>query len=178
MHLHTPRLLLREFVLDDVPAVLAYQRDARYLHFHPAREITELDAFAFVQQCIDWHQEEPRSKYQLAIELASTGELIGNVGLRLPFAYAPLAEVGFELAPGHWRQGYATEAAKAMLTYGFHGLRLHRVHSHCIAENAASARVLERLGMQQEGRLREHQFFKDRWWDVLIYGMLDTEWQE
>lgn len=53
----------------------------------------------------------------------------------------------------------------------------HRVSSWCIAENAASARVLERVGLQLEGRLRENGYFKGRWWDTLIYGLLEAEWK-
>lgn len=177
MHLRTSRLLLREFSLEDVPAVLDYQRDARYLRFAPWHDRTEAEVRAFVQRFLDWQQAEPRSKYQLAIVLSSTGELIGNVGLRLASADARIAELGYELAPGHWGFGYATESARALLAYGFDTFHLHRVHSHCIAENSGSSRVLERLGMKLEGKLRQHQFLKERWWDVLLYGILASEWQ-
>ena len=61
------------------------------------------------------------------------------------------------------------------LAFGFGDLGLHRVWAHCVAENAASARVLEKVGLRQEGRLREHEVFKGRWWDTLLYAILDRE---
>jgi RimJ/RimL family protein N-acetyltransferase len=53
----------------------------------------------------------------------------------------------------------------------------YQIWSWCIADNLASVRVLERLGMRREGRLRENEFFQGRWWDTLLYGILDHEWR-
>ena len=73
------------------------------------------------------------------------------------------AEIGYELAPDSWRQGFATEAANAIAKFGFRELRLHRISSWCIADNKASATVLERVGLSLEGRLRQDEFFEGRW---------------
>ncbi len=64
-----------------------------------------------------------------------------------------------------------------MVNFGFRELGLHRISSWCIADNAASARVLERLGFQQEGRLCQNEFFKGRRWDTLLYALLRQEWE-
>ena len=56
------------------------------------------------------------------------------------------------------------------MQFGFEELKVHRIWAWCIADNAASASVLEKIGMQSEGRLREREYFKDRWWDTLVYG--------
>ena len=74
-------------------------------------------------------------------------------------------------------KGYATEATRSIVEFGFQELKLHRVSSWCIADNVASARVLEKVGLRQEGRLRENEYFKGRWWDTLLYGLLDSEWR-
>jgi RimJ/RimL family protein N-acetyltransferase len=87
-------------------------------------------------------------------------------------------EIGFELDPSHWGQGYATEAVQAVLDFGFTQLSHHRIWSWCIADNIGSARVLEKVGMQREGRQREVEFFKGRWWDRLLYAILDYEWSK
>ena len=71
--------------------------------------------------------------------------------------------MGYELAPRYWGCGYATEAAAALLAFGFRELKLHRVWAQCIAENTASAHVLEKIGMRQEGRLREQERMQGRW---------------
>lgn len=177
MIIPTPRLVLREFTVEDWPAVLAYQSSPQYLRYYPAVRRTPRDARTFVALCIAWQRASPRSKYQLAITLRDDGRLIGNVGIRKPSPEATVAELGYELAPAQWGQSYATEAASAMLRFAFEHLALHRVHAHCIAENVASARVLKRIGMRFEGRLREDQWFKGRWWDTLLYGILDREWR-
>jgi ribosomal-protein-alanine N-acetyltransferase len=174
--IETERLLLREFRADDWPAVLAYQRDPLYLRFYEGTDRTEEDARAFVQRFVEWQAEQPRLRFQLAITLRASGELVGNVGVRKPSPTARVAELGYELAPGRWSRGYATEAARAMLAFAFGELGLHRVHAHCVAENTGSARVLERLGMCREGLLRQHEYFKDRWWDVQLFGLLASEW--
>ncbi len=111
------------------------------------------------------------------LELRDGGEVIGNCGIRRRPSGQHEAELGYELAPWHWRRGYATEAARAMLRFGFRDLKLHRVFSQCIADNTASAHVLERIGMQPEGRLRENEWFKGRYWDTLLYAILDREWE-
>jgi RimJ/RimL family protein N-acetyltransferase len=64
-----------------------------------------------------------------------------------------------------------------MIEFGFNGLGLHRIWAECVAENQASARVLEKLGMQREGRLREKRWMKGRWWDTLIYAILEPAWR-
>jgi len=175
MQITTERLLLREFVESDWPAVLAYQSDPRYLRFYSWEQRMEEEVRGFVQQFIARQQEQPRCKFQLAIVLAE-GELIGNCGIRLQKVESRQGELGYELAPSWWGHGYATEAARAMLTFGFQELSLHRIWASCVARNTASARVLERLGMHREGRLREQEWFKGRWWDTLVYGILEQEW--
>lgn len=178
MMLMTERLLLREFVAGDWPAVLAYQSDPRYLRLYQWTERSAEDVRAFVQMFLDQQREQPRRKYQLAIELRGAGQLIGNCGIRKPGAGAQQAEIGYELAPDFWGHGYATEAARAILAFGFDELRLHRVSACCLAENSASAHVLEKLGLQIEGRLREQELINGCWHDTLLYGILEYEWRE
>lgn len=176
MLLTTERLILRDFVESDWEAVLAYQSDSRYLRFYPWEERTEVGVRAFVQMFIDQQQETPRSKYQLAMILRETGRLIGNCGLRRSGSTAYQADLGYELAPEEWGNGYASEAARRMLAFGFDELGLHRIWATCLAENTASARVLEKIGMRQEGRMRQDQWMKGRWWDTLLYSILADEW--
>jgi len=175
--LHTERLVLREFTADDWAATFAYQTDARYLRFYERETVTERQAQAMVYMFILWQGEKPRSHAQLAITLAQTGELIGNVGVRRETAEEPVADMGFELSPEHWGRGYASEAARAMVDWGFGDWGLERIHAHCVSENTASSRVLERAGLRLEARLRDHQYFKGRFWDLSLYGLLRGEWE-
>lgn len=177
MILTTDRLLLREFVETDWRAVLAYQSDPRYLRFYHWSERTPEDVRAFVQMFIDHRKEQPRSKFQLAIVLPGEDRLVGNVGLRMQTADAFEGDIGYELAPWEWGRGYATEAARAIARFGFETLRLHRLTANCLAENTASAHVLEKIGMRLEGRLRENEWVKGQWRDTLLFGILEHEWR-
>ena len=176
MELHTDRLLLREFVTADWPAVLAYQRDPHYLQYSDWPDRTPEDAQRFVQMFLDQQEEQPRRKFQLAVVLKSSGQLIGTCGIRKASVGAHEADIGYELSPDQWGHGYATEAARAIVQFGFAELKVHRIWAWCVADNMASARVLERLGLKLEGRLRDKEYFKGRWWDTLMYGILKDEW--
>lgn len=180
MLLRTDRLILREFVEEDWQAMFEYQSDERYLRYNPWDHGDEEKARDFVAMFIRQQMEEPRRKFQLAIVLpGEEDKVIGNCGVRVQSVGDHEGDMGYELAPWHWGKGYATEATGAMLKFGFEELNLHRISAHCIAENTASAHVLEKIGMKMEGRLREKEWMKGRWWDTLLYGVLATdEWRE
>ena len=177
MRIETARLILREFREDDWPAVLAYQSDPRYLRFYGWESRSPDEVRAFVAMFLRMQAETPRTKFQLAIETKADGRLIGNCGVRKSSPDARVADMGYELAPDQWGQGYATEAAIAIRDFGFATLGIHRLWATCVPENTASARVLEKLGLRLEGRLRENDYYKGRWWDELIYAILEPEWR-
>lgn len=176
MQLTTPRLILRDFVREDWRAVLVYQDDPRYLRYYEWEARDAATVRKFIEEFINQQAEQPRRRYQLAVVRRDDGRLIGNVGIRLDTAESYEAELGYEIAPDEWGQGFATEAAAALVAFGFGSLGLHRINAWCVADNAASARVLQKLGMSLEGRVREREYYKGRWWDVLLYGLLAKEW--
>lgn len=173
MELLTARLRLRDFEADDWPAVLAYQREPLYLRYNHWESRSPEDVRAFVGMFIDQQRETPRRRFQLAVTLRDTGELIGNCGIRKASSDSHEAEIGYELAPDQWGNGYATEAVRAIMRFGWETLRLHRIAAWCLAENVASARVLEKAGMTLEGRMRDKEAFKGRYWDVLLYAAVN-----
>lgn len=177
MILTTERLRLREVEDLDWQVVFAYQSDPRYQRYEPSKYDLQMDVQHLVQEFIHWQHEQPRRKFQLAITLRASRVLIGTCGIRKAAASAREAELGYELHPDYWGQGYATEAARAMLAFGFDTLHLQRVWAQCIAENEASARVLERIGMRQERRMVKHTWMQDKWWDMLRYGISHSAWQ-
>ena len=177
MQLETERLILRDFVREDWQRVLEYQTDPLYLRYNDWTERTPEAVQEFIEMFLNNQQQEPRIKFQLAVVLKSNNQLIGNCGVRMDKADAVEADVGHELNPKHWNHGYGTEAAHAIVDFGFTRFGVHRIWADCIAENVGSAHVLEKLGMQLEGRLRENKYFKGRWWDTLIYAILADEWE-
>jgi RimJ/RimL family protein N-acetyltransferase len=105
------------------------------------------------------------------------GELCGGAGLDISETHQR-AELGYWIGVPLWRRGYATEAARAVVEFGFANLGLHRIHAHYFAENKASGRVLEKIGMRPEGRLRNHFQKWNRFIDVENCGILSEEFRE
>jgi RimJ/RimL family protein N-acetyltransferase len=118
MEIKTERFILREFIDSDWQAVLAYQSDSRYQRYYPEEDRTPESTQAFVQMFLDHQQEQPRTKFQLAVTLKSNLRLIGNSGIRMDAPDARQADIGYEFSPDHWGRGYATEAARAMVHLG------------------------------------------------------------
>lgn len=177
MRIATARLVLREFREADWTDLFAYWTDPRYRRFYPEVEPVEPAVRALVGRFVAAQAEQPRRDWQLAIVKRADSRLIGNCGIRVNDPARREANIGYELHPEEWGQGYATEAARAILRFGFADLGLHRVWAECVADNTASARVLERLGLRREAHFREQQWYRGRWWDTLIYAILDHEWR-
>jgi len=175
--IETYRLRLRPFTRGDVDAVFAYrQREdvARYLFDEPmSRESCAEAVQARVGQ-IGFEKEG--DKIFLAVERLDGLAMIGEVSLILRSLEHRQAELGYILHPDYQGCGYATEASRAVLALGFEGAGMHRIYARCDARNAASARVMERLGMRREAHFRGHMLVKGAWDEELIYAMLEDEW--
>lgn len=110
------------------------------------------------------------------IVLKDSGAFIGTCGLEA--GYAPehaRAELGYVLAREFWGRGLMPEAVRAVVRFGFSRMDLNRVEARCIAENTASARVMEKAGMTYEGTLREREFIKGAYRDMKLYSILRCE---
>lgn len=177
MELRTERLLLREFVEEDWRAVHEYGSDPEVVRFMPWGPNTEDDTRAFVARALAAQSEEPRRNYYAAVTLLAGGWLIGACSLHLGSPANRSAWIGYCYARAFWGCGYATEAARALVSFGFRELGLHRIWASCDVENAASARVMEKLGMQREGRLRQDMNIRCRWRDSFIYAVLEGGWE-
>lgn len=106
-----------------------------------------------------------------AITRSDTGSLVGAIGLELHMANER-GEIGYWVGRRFWNRGYATEAAEAMLMYGFTELELKRIYAHHFKRNPSSGRVMQKLGMKREGLLRKHFKKGDRFEDLIFYGIL------
>lgn len=131
---------------------------------------TEQDARDFIARTSE------SDKVWLAITLRSDGRQIGGVGLHLD-AQHHHAELGYWLGTAYWGQGYATEAAREMVRYGFGVLRLHRIYAFHFEGNLTSGRILQKLGMRHEGCQRKHVCKWDQFFDLELYGILRDEWE-
>lgn len=105
-----------------------------------------------------------------------TGALVGAIGLSLAAAHAR-AEVGYWIGVPAWGHGYATEAASAVFDWAFSELAMHRIEGRHFARNAASGRVMQKLGMRPEGVMRDAVRRWDRFEDLALYAILSPEWE-
>ena len=174
--LRTARLTLRPFAAADGPRVklLAGERaiaDTTGSIAHPYED-------GMAERWIARHAAdcEAGKTVHLAVTLSATGELLGAIGLILSPPHRR-AELGYWLGTPYWGQGYMTEASGAVVRYGFAELGLARIVAQYFQRNAASGRVLQKLGMQPEGILRRHSLKWDVLEDVVLYGLLREEWE-
>ncbi len=178
MQLGTIRLLLRDFTPDDVSAVHAFDADSELARYRGGGQVTEEDTRAFIGRTQLWLQSEPRPIYAFALILQEQAEMIGVIGLTLTSHETGEGELWYRLSRKHWKQGYTTEAAHVMLAFGFIDLHLHRISAGCHPDNIGSWRVMEKIGMSYEGRLRENLPNRDGTWrDSLLYAIIDHEWK-
>ncbi len=172
--LKTARLLLRPLEQADIPAIvrLAGAREIASMTANIPHPYTEHDARDFLARV----SEEFRSglSVSFAICVSPARELCGVAGLNITPAHQR-AELGYWIGIPFWGNGYATEAAGAVVAFGFEALALHRIYAFHFAGNDASKRVLEKIGMRREGRSREHIKKWDRFVDLENYGMLKSE---
>ncbi|WP_436762256.1 GNAT family N-acetyltransferase [Streptosporangium sp. V21-05] len=174
----TDRLILRPYTPADLDALYAIHRlpeVARYLYWEPRdREQTRE---ALERKINETALLEEGQSLTLAVELAATGELLGDVLLMWHSRAHRSGEIGYVFHPGHHGKGYATEAARAVLELGFDGLGLHRLTGRLDARNEASARVLEKLGMRREAHFVDNEIVKGEWTSELVYAVLRREWR-
>jgi len=102
--------------------------------------------------------------------------LVGGIGLRLASGHQR-GELGYWIAVPYWNRGYCTEAAAELLRFGFEELALHRIHASHFANNPASGRVMEKIGMRHEGRRRGHVLKCGEFLDLEEYAVLAEEWR-
>ncbi len=136
---------------------------------------TEQNTRDFVKRAISYQHEDPRIHYELAVTLGHDSLLIGGCGIHVDDAKG-VCLIGYCFNRRFWGKGFATEAANMLLTFGFGKLKAHRIRAVADPANTASTRVLEKIGMKYEGCLREHQFVRGQWCDLVQYAILEMEW--
>jgi [ribosomal protein S5]-alanine N-acetyltransferase len=174
--LETARLLLRPFRLADADRVqeLAGDRaiaDTMLKISHPYEDGT---AERWISNHRDWFEHHQQAVF--AVTVKSDGLLIGALGLRFELD-DQRAELGYWIGKPYWNQGYCTEAARAALQFGFEQFGLNRIFANHFLRNPASGRVMQKLGMVYEGRLRQHVKKWDAFEDLEVYGIVRENWQ-
>lgn len=174
--LATERLLLRVVTLADVDALHAYQSRpevCRYLPYSPRGrgEVTALVADSAQRTRL----REEGDALQIAVVRRDDERVVGELFFAIRSVGAATAEIGWVFEPSESGRGFATEAARALLTFAFETLRLHRVFARLDLRNTPSARLCERLGMRHEARHVADVWSDGRWVDTSIYALLAHE---
>src|SRR5215475_14697703 len=169
------RVRLREFRLSDLDDSMAVVGDPRVTWHLSFDTKTREEQEALLSAQLERAQQSPRIEYYLAAAETESGRLVGFV--RLGLGPHRSAKLGYAIRFDRWGRGFATEAAGALLRFGFDDLGLHRVTAACGPDNTASIRVLEKLGYVSEGRLRDHVFTNGAWRDSLLYSLLEMEYR-
>ncbi|MEU9313441.1 GNAT family protein [Streptomyces sp. NPDC048256] len=165
---------LREFTRGDADGVLAIIGDdtvTRWLSFD-SRDRAQ--AIAMIEGTINRAQQEPRTEIYLAVTKHDDDRVIGFARIGLSGVQA--GKLGYAIAATEWGRGYATDAARALITYAFKELGLHRISAAIGPDNTASIAVVERLGFTREGVLRDHVFTSGAWRDSVLLSVLAHEW--
>lgn len=179
MQLQTERLKMKELsltLLDDIHQLhLLPQID----EFNTLGIPVTLGATQFL--LISWIEQQkviPRMSYIFCIELKETNQFVGLIALNLGKLNYRIAETWYKIHPDYWKKGYATEALKKLLEFGFINLQLHRIEAGCAVENGASVKVLEKAGMVKEGRKRKILPIRGTWVDNYFYAILETDFEK
>lgn len=173
--LTTDRLILRRFTEADLLSLLAYRNDPEIARYQSWESFSEDEAQAFLREQQSIEPGIPGKWFQFAIELQSSGMLVGDCALHVD-EQGQQGEIGFTLAREHHGKGFATEAVRQVCDYAFANLNLHRLVAITDCRNYSSVAVLERLRFRREGHFIQHIFFKGEWGDEYLYAILKDEW--
>jgi [ribosomal protein S5]-alanine N-acetyltransferase len=174
--LETERFLLRETTPMDARDIFAVFSDEAVTRFYNLDTFTDLDQARHVVESRR-RRFDAGQGIRWAIARKEDNHVIGSCGYQNWVRDWRKAELGYELGSAWWGQGIMTECLTEALRYGFKRMRLNRVEAMVVPGNDASVRVLQKLGFQEEGLLRQFGFWKGRFQDLRLFSLLAREWE-
>lgn len=173
--IETPRLRIRPVRQSDLSSLLTVNGDdtvTRYLPYSSWKDMADAEAWYGRIMAL----QEKGDTFQFVMALRDSNEAIGTCLLFRLAEQSARAEIGYALGRSHWGKGYALEAMSALVDRAFSELLLHRLEAEIDPRNAASAKILERIGFMKEGLLRQRWRLKGETTDSAMYGLLRPEW--
>ncbi len=173
--LETERLLLRKMSLDDTGDVFKFSKDPEVFKFvgRKAHQTIE-DSKEFLKEIFEKYKSQEIIVWGLFYK--ERNKLIGDYGFINWHKQQARAELDYLLSREYWNQGLMTEAVKEVIRFGFEKMQLNRIQAMCEIANAASARVMEKAGMQFEGVLRNYIQHEGKPLDMKMYSIIGSEW--
>lgn len=176
--LNTKRLTIRPVGMSDLHAIYELHTLPETDQYNTADTLETIEqAELLITQWEIENNKEVSSKYIFAVVLKDTSQFIGLIGIAMGKVKYRNAEVWFKYNRKFWNKGYATEALKAIIKFGFGDLKLHRIEAGCATDNIGSYKVLEKAGMQREGRTRQLLPLQSGWADNYGYAILESDAQ-
>lgn len=173
--LESPRLILRDLVPEDAPAVFRIRSDYQVTRYNTGLAYDRLDQ---ADDLIIAIQNGYRDGIELrwGITLKGDNTVIGMCGFNYWVRHDHRASVGYDLARSYWGQGIMTEAVRAVVDFGFASMDLNRIEADADSRNPASARVLEKVGFRREGVQREQFYENGGYYDLLLFSLLRRDY--
>jgi len=173
----TERLFVRRMAPGDIDDFLAYQTHPEVMRYQPYEPATPESAARFLaKQAAAGEPGDGGAYLAFAVEHKVGRRMIGEVSIEVFPKAQSRGGVGWSFHPDYHGRGYAFEAAGALLEFGFSHLGLRRLTTFCDVRNAASWRLMERLGMRREGHTRQSMLLRGEWQDEYHYALLRDEW--
>lgn len=176
-YIETNRLIIREVNEGDFKSIHTYASKPEVTKYLPFGPNNEIDTKFFIEKVMNYKDQNPRCDYEFAVVLKENNTLIGGCGIHIASINNKEGFVGYCFDNEFWGKGYGSEAANAVINFGFNKLNLHRIYGTCHPDNIGSSKVMEKAGMIKEGRLREHKLQKGKWRDSFLYSILDYEYK-
>jgi RimJ/RimL family protein N-acetyltransferase len=172
------RILVREHRIDDLESVHQWLADPEVMKFLSWAPTPKEETYNYLADCLQDQQQKNRRKYRFAIERLKEKDVIGSISLqwKRKSRHGGDGRLGCFLIQSQWGKGYATEATRLVIDFGFSQFNMQRISATCIAENTASAQAILKCGLTYEGELRQHSFRCGKWRNRQFYSILREEW--
>jgi len=173
--LTTKRLTLGKIQISDIPKIVEYAGDKRVAEptLNIPHPYQEKDAIWWINMANQGF--ENKSQFTFGVRLKSTNEFIGGIGIKI-IPDLDMASLGYWIAVPFWNKGYASEAAAAILNFGFNELALNKIYAVHLIENPASGKVMAKNGMIKEGELKDHNKKDGKYRSIIQYRLTKSEY--
>lgn len=175
--LQTERFRLRQVRMEDAENLFAIYSDPVVMQYFGNEVKTELqEAYDMIERRLTFYAEGRMIRWVITEQ--EQDQAIGTIGFHALSKQNRSAEIGYDLKREMWGRGITSEVIAAVLEYGFTQMNLHRIAGQISPENTASKRVLEKVGFQYEGTMRQDIFFQGKFHDTSIYSLLRAEYTD
>lgn len=176
--LETPRLVLREIIMTDAPAIFRIRGDYEVTRYNIGSAYPAIDrAEMLIESMTDLFKAKQELRWGIILK-EQPQEVVGMCGYNYWHPLDRRASIGFDLARVYWRRGIMSEALHAIFQFGFEQMQLNRIEADCSAENEGSIATLQKVGFTQEGHQREQYYEDGAFHDLLLWSLLRREYKK